>query len=153
MWSKLLRLPSETLYPRTLASFVSWSLFPPALISSPLHDLQFLTAFLYPCPSDLESVCGDSQCLSFSLDATPSQKPSWIHNPKTGLVAPPNAPTTLCTYVPQWWFSPLCVITSCLFCLHHMLRLELLESRPWSFLYPLCLTQGLAPSRNSVNIC
>ena len=47
-----------------------------------------------------------------NLNATPSRKYSLIHSPKTGLVAPPMLHNTL--YSPLWWFSPHCIIISCL---------------------------------------
>lgn len=134
----------EALHPLALDSFF------PATCHLPLLSLAIRMTcsswLLYSIPTPL------TPCLlDFSLNATPlqevfldSQSQDW------------TSFLSLCTHNTlhslQWWLSPLCVRTSCPFFIFHMLRLELLEGRPWSFLCPQCLAQDLAPIE-TLNIC
>lgn len=112
----------------------------PALISSYLTDLQFLTALLDPNPLDPESLRLAPGLSGFSLNATPSRKLSLTHNPKIRQAAPLRALITPYTHSNS--SSHHSVITSCSFFILHMLRLEVVEDRHWSFLCPQCLAQA-----------
>lgn len=102
-------MPEDDLGPNSLDChlkvFTPWLLshffllfLPPALISSHLNDLQLLTALLHPPTFNSESIWLSFSFLVFGLNATPSRKPSLIHNPKSGPAAPPGAPATPCTH-------------------------------------------------------